>query len=139
MLLDLAQQGVDALERLGAPPFLSGEGVMQPAVLLFQPGRFHAAGGKLGAKMRVLRPQTVQTGEEFGDARLKLFQKFHASTLAPRRPSCKALLLPAHFPPAAAGGRGGRGPCVNAEKSYIDREGGAFSRRVARTPLFGPH
>ena len=97
MLLDLAQQGVDTLERLGAPPFLSGEGVMQPAVLFFQPGRFHAPGGKLGAQVRVLRPQAVQPGEEFGDARLKLFQKFHAPTLAPRRPSCKALLGRAHF------------------------------------------
>ena len=108
MLLNLAEQGVDALERLGAPPFLSGEGVMQPAVLLFQPGRFHAAGGKLGAQMRVLRPQTVQAGEEFGDARLELFQKFHAPTLAPGATSCKALLGRAHFPWAGPG-RTGRG------------------------------
>lgn len=77
MLLDLAQQGVDTLERLGAPPFLAGEGVMQPAVLFFQPGRFHAPGGKLGAQVRILGPETVQPGQEFGDTRLKLFQKFH--------------------------------------------------------------
>lgn len=87
MLLDFTQQGVNALERLGAPPFLTGEGVMQPAVLFFQPGRFHAQGGKLGAKVRVLRPQTIQTGQEFGDTRLKLFQKFHGSTLPPPRGS----------------------------------------------------
>ncbi len=77
MLLDLAQQGVDALERLGAPPFLAGEGFMQPAVFFFQPGRFHALSGKLGAQVRILGPQTVQPGQEFGDTRLKLFQKFH--------------------------------------------------------------
>ena len=86
MLLDLAQQGVDALKRLGAPPFLSGEGLVQPAVLFFQPGRFHAAGGKLGAQVRILGPEAVKPGQEFGDTRLKLFQKFldfHTSTAKP--------------------------------------------------------
>lgn len=121
MLLDFTQQGVDALERLGAPPFLTGEGVMQPAVLFFQPGRFHAQGGKLGAKVRVLRPQTIQTGQEFGDTRLKLFQKFHGSTLPPRRGSWQgASSARASFLQSFGGGPPRALPCAG-EILYIGR------------------
>ena len=79
MLLNVAQHGVNAFERLGTQLLFIFKRFAQPVVFIFQGGLFLPQNGRLGAYALVFRPKAVKPDQKSRNLRLKLFQKFHAS------------------------------------------------------------
>jgi len=79
MLLNTAQECVDASECFFTTIFFLSQRVLQLLSGIFQISLLHLEGGQFFADARILRPEAVDLLQKSVNVGFKLFQKFHKS------------------------------------------------------------